>query len=104
MNGSAEVIDAKLIVTLPETRSAIAGPPPLYGICVILVPVCSAKNSPVRCGAPPMPDEAKVGSPGFCRASAIRSFTDFRGDFALTTSTLPTAAVIVTGSKSFSGS
>jgi len=41
---------------------------------------------------------------GFARAAATSSFTDRMGDFPLTTSTLPTAAVIVIGSKSRSGS
>jgi hypothetical protein len=69
-----------------------------------LTPVVSAKNSPIRCGAPPRPDDANTSSPGFCFASAMSSFTEVTGDFTLTTSTLPTAAVMVTGSKSFTES
>ena len=44
--------------TWPAIRSIIAGPPPLYGTCVIFVPVSSWNSSAVRCGEPPLPELA----------------------------------------------
>src|SRR5258707_4524559 len=67
---------------------------------VSLMPVFSAKNSPIRCGQPPAPEEANVSSAGFCFASAMSSLTELIGALGFTTSTEPNIAAIVTGSKS----
>jgi hypothetical protein len=37
-------------------------------------------SSPVKCGAVPVPGEARVSLPGFALASATSSRTDFAGD------------------------
>jgi len=61
----------------PPIRSTIAGPPPLYGMCVIFVPACRLNSSRARCPVPPTPEEPPFS--GFVFASAISSFTDFAG-------------------------
>src|SRR5450755_3314564 len=55
--GTALAAVANTSCTCPPTRSIIAGPPPLYGICVILIPAMLLNNSPARCPVPPTPDE-----------------------------------------------
>ena len=51
--------DATAVYTsgmLPDSTSAMAWPPPLYGTCSSFAPVRWASISPAMCGVPPMPD------------------------------------------------
>ena len=41
----------------PETSPTTEGPPPLNGMCSILIPVMLLKSSPARCGPLPVPDD-----------------------------------------------
>ena len=41
----------------PPRSALIAGPVPLYGICVILIPAIRSKNSVARWVMPPVPVE-----------------------------------------------
>ena len=40
---------------VPAKTAWMAGPAPLKGMCVILMPVSSFSNSPDKCGVVPMP-------------------------------------------------
>jgi hypothetical protein len=53
----ADGMVAKASDTSPPTSAIIAGPPPLYGTCVVFTPVRLLKSSPARCAAEPLPDE-----------------------------------------------
>jgi hypothetical protein len=65
----------------------IAGPPPLYGTCAILIPAMRFRSSPVRWFGLPVPPEAYEYSPGFAAfASAISSCTLLAGTDRGTTS------------------
>ena len=46
----------------------MAGPRPLYGTCTMRMEAASLSISPVRCGPPPMPPEAKLSLLGFALA------------------------------------
>ena len=48
---------AKNIGTWPPITSFSAGPPPLYGTCVMTMPVFRRKSSPDKCCAEPLPDD-----------------------------------------------
>jgi hypothetical protein len=61
-------------------------------------------SSPARCGAPPLPEEEKVSSPGRALASAITSLTENAGRSALTVMIKGSFATRMTGAKSFAGS
>ena len=64
MNGITEAIVPNEICTWPPTRSAIAGPVPLYGMCTIFVFVICAKTSPARCCGVPLPGLLYDSLPG----------------------------------------
>ena len=51
----------------PPRRSGCARVLPLYGTCVIWMPVMDLNNSPDMCGAPPTPLDAKVSASGLAR-------------------------------------
>ena len=53
-------------IWLPR-RSLIAGPAPLYPMCVCLYLACLAKPSPISCACVPWPDEPQLmPSLAFC--------------------------------------
>ncbi|MDT4873948.1 hypothetical protein FQZ97_1092200 [compost metagenome] len=62
--GMAVLMFMKDDSTWLPSRSLITGPPPLYGTCTPLVPVCCQKSSAVRWSLLPLPEEAKVILPG----------------------------------------
>src|SRR6185503_1808582 len=78
------------------------GPLPLYGTCVIGAPVTLLKSSAAMCGAPPLPEEAKLRLPFF--APAITSSTFLKGNSALTAMMSGNSASPDTGAKSLTGS
>ena len=86
------------------SRSVITGPPPLYGTCTPVVPVCSQNNSAVRWSLLPLPEDAKLILPGLAFSKAITSARVLWGDAAGTTSTLGACTAMETGSRSFSAS
>src|SRR5215218_5715764 len=89
--------------TLPAARSGAAVPLPLYGTCTLGMPVTILNNSPTRCGALPVPGEAKLMLSGFALANAISSLTDFTGNCVFTTRNIGKVADKTIGAKSFSG-
>jgi len=58
---------------------------------------------PASCGAPPMPETAKLSLPGFALANAISSLTFLTGTDGCTASTCGEYETIATGVKSFDG-
>jgi len=48
----------KVMSTWPPNRSCSAGPVPLYGTCVSLMPACCSSMAPVTCCSEPLPDDA----------------------------------------------
>ncbi len=100
--GTAVAAVANTSCMLPATRSIIAGPPPLYGTCTILVPAMVLNNSSARCPVPPTPEEPPLSD--LLLASAIISFTDLTGTDGCSTSTLVESTASVTGEKSLIGS
>jgi hypothetical protein len=66
--------------------------------------VTRLNNSPARCGAPPLPDDANDSAPGDAFASAITSATDFAGTQALTVMINGSLATRPTGAKSLAES
>ena len=67
-------------------------------------PVIDLNSSPDKWIELPLPEEAKLSSPGFSLTSAISSATEWTSTSGLTTSTLGTVATSVTGAKSLIGS
>ena len=90
------------IFTWPPSTSAIAAPLPLYETCVTMMPAIDMNSSPNRCCPPPPPEEAQSSLPGWGRASAMSSLTDFTPSDGCTTSTFGEEANIATCAKSFS--
>ena len=90
--------------TWPPMMSAWAGPPPLYGMWMPVVPVCCQNSSAVRWSLVPLPAEAKVILPGLVLRLAITSASDLCGEAVGTTRTFGERTATVIGSKSFSGS
>jgi len=76
--GIAIGVRQKLTLTMPDIRSCCAGPLPLYGTWLSLIPVMYMKSSVTRCCAPPLPELAKSILPGSFFACAISSFTNSR--------------------------
>ena len=48
----------------PPSRSVMAAPPPLYGMCMTLMPAIWLSSSQARCDEVPLPAEPQVSSPG----------------------------------------
>src|SRR5215204_5315784 len=90
--------------TLPAARSGAAVPLPLYGTCTLGMPVTILNNSPTKCGALPVPGDAKLTFCGFAFASATNSLTDFTGNCALATRNIGNVAESTIGTKSRCGS
>ncbi len=86
--------------TSPARRSVTAGGLPLYGMWTRLTPAIALNSSPDKCGAVPVPAEAKFNWPGRLFARAMSSFTDLAGTDGCTTSTLGAAVVSAIGAKS----
>src|SRR5438067_2199863 len=78
----------------------VAGPDPLYGMCVMFTPVTSLKSSPERCVFVPWPEDAKLSWPGFDFASAMTSCRLFAGTDGCSTSTIRDLLIIETPTKS----
>src|SRR5688572_14214389 len=104
MCGAADIVVVKSIVTRPPMTSVTAGGIPLYGTWIMVTPAARWNISADRWGAEPAPGVAKVSSPGFAFARAIRSLTDFAAKEAGTTSTLGWKLSCATGVKSRTGS
>jgi hypothetical protein len=60
-----ELVLSNMSWTLPAMRSAIAGAPPLYGMCTISVPVMYLNSSPLTCPGEPLLEDALESFPGF---------------------------------------
>src|SRR4030095_16248936 len=88
----------------PAIKSESAGPPPLYGTCVISTCATDLNNSPVRCTAVPLPAEPKLNLPGCCFASLISPPIEVAGTDGCTEITLATEIASVIGAKSLHGS
>jgi hypothetical protein len=54
----------KAASTWAPSRSLMAGPPPLYGMCRPSVPLCCQNSSADRWSDEPLPEEAKLTLPG----------------------------------------
>ena len=65
------------------------------------VPVMRLNNSPARCGAPPLPEDAKASVPGRALASAITSATELAGTVLFTVMISGRLAANTIGAKSF---
>ena len=87
----------------PPMTSATAGPAPLYGTWTMSVLVICLKSSTARCGVLPMPDEPKLRSPGFARASSMNSFRFVAFTDGCATSTLGPTAIIAIGAMALDG-
>src|SRR6266853_1441189 len=59
MCGIAIGVPTKLTLMIPDIRSCCAGPLPLYGTWLSLIPAMYMKSSVTRCCAPPLPELAK---------------------------------------------
>ena len=68
MNSIDDGMLSNMTCTCPPIRSGKTGPAPLYGTCVILMPVINMNNSPDRCTDVPLPEEARMTLPGFAFA------------------------------------
>ncbi len=90
----------KVMCTWPPITSVSAGPPPLYGMCSMSVPVIALNISPDRCSEVPCPDDAKAYLPGSFFSRRIRSCTVLTGRLLLTTSRFGKVPVMDTGAKS----
>jgi hypothetical protein len=62
-----------------------------------------ANSMPASCGAPPMPEIAKLSLPGYALASATSSLTFLTSTSGLTASTCGEYDTITTGVKSLAG-
>jgi hypothetical protein len=82
----------------------MAGPVPLYGMCVILMPVMAASSSPARWLVVPMPGEPYWTFPGAALAIPIRSATERAGTEGCTASTLGAIPMRPIPAKSLRGS
>ena len=85
----------------PPARSAIAGPPPLYGTWFSRMPAWRRKSSSARCCAEPLPEDAQSSPAGVALPSATISATDFTGTAGCTTSRFGTTPARNTGMNSF---
>jgi len=56
MYGAACSAFMKYTGICPAMTSTAAGPAPLYGMCVIFVPVSSLNSSVAMCGGEPLPE------------------------------------------------
>ena len=92
----------KAACTCPARRSVIAGPVPLYGMCVMWMPAAWLNTSKAMCCGVPLPGVLWLSLPGLAFASAINSFRSFAATEGCTTSTIGTEAASATGAKSFS--
>src|SRR5262249_19712804 len=79
--------EEKFMVIWPEITSASAGPVPLYGTCVSLMPAASANSAPARWLLPPTPDDEKVSFSGSFLASATSSAAVLAATLGLIAST-----------------
>ncbi len=104
MCGMAIGVPTKLTLTIPDIRSCCAGPLPLYGTWLSLMPAMYMKSSVTRCCALPLPELAKSILPGCFFAAAISSFTEFTPSEGCTTRTYGPEAMRITGLKSASAS
>ena len=86
----------------PPSKSIIAGPAPLYGMCAMSTPAMLLNSSTARWVTEPLPAEPKRNWPGRAFASAMNSCTDFAGNVGCTTTTYETPATVLTGAKSLS--
>ena len=68
------------------------------------MPVRCANSMPASCGAPPMPEIAKLSLPGWALAMSTSSFTLLTRTDGCTASTCGEYETITTGEKSFDGS
>jgi hypothetical protein len=84
----------------PLMRSMYAAGVPLYGTCVMSVPVAALNISPARWFEVPGPPEPKSTLPGFAFRYATNSFTFFTGTEGFTASTRGVVATNVIGVKS----
>ena len=85
-------------------RSVTAGPAPLYGTCVILMPARRWKISPAMWPMVPFDAEAMLMFPGFFFAASTRSLSVLYGEAALTTTMSGCEDTSMIGAKSLSGS
>ena len=100
-NCAAAGIETHSNGTCPPITSVTAGPPPLYGMCVICVPVRTFSSSPARWPGDPLPTEANDRLSGLALASAISSATFATGSCGFATRICGSDATVPTGSKSF---
>src|SRR5947207_7046320 len=73
-------------------------------MCRAWIPATELNSSPKRCAVAAVPEEAKVYLPGFAFNSATNSFASAAGNEGCTTRAKGTAAIRLTGARSFSGS
>ena len=100
----AEAAVSNITCTRPAMRSICAGPPPLYGTCVICTPVTDLNTSPAMWGVVPLPPEAKRMSSGFAFAAAISSLIVLGPKLGAATHSVGATARVVIGVKSLIGS
>ncbi|MNV64515.1 hypothetical protein D3C71_1571620 [compost metagenome] len=55
--GIADTTVSNKMGICPPIRSVMAGPLPLYGMCVMCVPASAWNISPAKCDTVPMPNE-----------------------------------------------
>src|SRR6218665_456646 len=77
--GMAERMVSNISCAWPPITSVSAGALPLYGMCVIFTPAIEANSSAARWVDWPLPDDAKLSTPGLALASAMSSVTSFAG-------------------------
>ncbi|MNV52014.1 hypothetical protein D3C71_1440860 [compost metagenome] len=92
----------------PPITSVSAGLLPLYGTCVMRVPVMVWNSSPDRCVDVPLPVEAMLTVLGFAFRYLIRSATVrmpcLSANLGFSSRMFGTGMTSVTGMKSFTGS
>src|SRR5574340_36836 len=102
-NGCAASAVANSKSTSPLTSAAIAGPPPLYGMCVTLTPANCFSISIDRWLVVPLPLDPAFILPLFL-AMAMSSLTFLAGTLGCATSTSGTEDIQLTGTRSLNGS
>src|SRR5438067_6201534 len=100
MKGRAEGRLSKMIGTCPAMVSFSAGAAPLYGMCVMYVPVSDLNSSICKWPMPPVPELANENFVGFAFTSAMNDFRSLAGNEGCTASTLGVAAMLMIEVKS----
>ena len=102
-SGSTEGGVANESCVSPASTDCTAGAPPLYGTCTISTPARRWNSTAARCGAEPLPDEAKLSLFGFFFACAISSFTVPTPTLGLTVRMSGEELTLLIGTRSLSG-